>query len=140
MTAAFDHAATRHWSDARLLEDEGRLPNADHLFGLAAECAIKSALVQLSELTPGGELAAGYQEHIEKLWDHARLHGFQRTFPNLQAVLRLPNPFDDWKVDQRYERGNAVTVDVKNRHRDAAKRVLGAVRLLGASFLPPTRG
>ncbi|MFE2049820.1 hypothetical protein [Streptomyces sp. NPDC059459] len=38
----FAHAATRHYKDAVFPMDAARLPNADHHFGVAVECALSS--------------------------------------------------------------------------------------------------
>jgi hypothetical protein len=40
MNADFLDAHYRHWQDAELLFGRGRLANADHLYGLAAECGL----------------------------------------------------------------------------------------------------
>ena len=44
MEEDYTAAAKRHWLDADLLKDDERLENADHHYGFAAECALKSTL------------------------------------------------------------------------------------------------
>jgi hypothetical protein len=45
----YDSAAIRHFEDAGLLKDSGKLDNAGYLIGFAAECAIK---YHISSLNP----------------------------------------------------------------------------------------
>ena len=45
MKADFLDAFERHWVDAELLFQKERLPNADHLFGVAAECGLKRLML-----------------------------------------------------------------------------------------------
>ena len=128
----FSGAAARHFRDGALLEENRRISNADQLFGFAAECAIKSALVGLPGCTDSGALAQKYHEHIDKLWDLAQVHGIQKRFRTLAVVLRdLRQPFADWCTNQRYWPDRAVTEETLRHHRDAARRVIGSVGLSG---------
>jgi hypothetical protein len=52
----YSSAAFRHWQDAQLLAGENRVENADQLYGLAAECAIKTALLELPAFVKEGML------------------------------------------------------------------------------------
>lgn len=132
MPEAFPDAALRHWYDAVFLEADKRLPNADQLFGIAAECAIKSALVQLPSFAEEGTLTKHYREHVDVLWARVPLQGnLHKRFPNLVAVLKPGNQFSDWSVDQRYGSDEAIEPAAMLRHREAAKRLMGAVSLLG---------
>lgn len=73
MSECFDVAAVRHFRDGGLLSEQGSVENADQLFGFAAECAIKSALVTLPGCQQGGTLSEKYREHVDRLWDLAVL-------------------------------------------------------------------
>jgi hypothetical protein len=132
MTEAYAVAAVRHWDDARLLETSIRRPNADHLYGVAAECGLKSALVAVGAATANPTLPDRYYQHIDKLWTLIPHQNIQKRFPGLAALLKGPGtPFGDWSIDQRYADGTAVTTEVLERHRTWASRVLGAVGLNG---------
>ncbi len=131
MAECYEMAALRHWADSILLEKENRVANADHLFAFAAECAIKVALSQLPGFVNNGNLASHYLVHMDELWNRIQLQNLQRRFPALMATLKSENPFRDWSVNQRYEDGSAILPAVKDRHRDAARRILGAVGLTG---------
>ena len=133
MAEDFAGAAARHFSDAKLLEESLRISNADQLFGFAAECAIKSALVGLPGCTDAGALAERYHTHIEKLWDLVQLQSIEKRCRRLVTVLRtLPQFFTDWSTHQRYEPDIAVTEDAMKRHRRAAAAVLSSVGLSGS--------
>jgi hypothetical protein len=125
MSEVFDKAAIRHWLDAQQLEQTGRRANADHLYGFAAECAVKVAIIAAT----GSALSDHHRRHIEVLWDRAALQGVQKRYPTLAALLKLANPFADWSVDQRYDDGAAITAERVARHRTAARRLLGCVGL-----------
>lgn len=132
MAEAFRESATRHWNDASLLERNGRRANANQLYGFAAECAIKTALCQLPGFAQGGELGKYYRAHINELWDRVHIQQLQKRFSTLMAVLKQPNPFHDWSVDNRYAVEEALSEEAFNRHRDWAKRLLGIAGLSGS--------
>lgn len=126
-------AATRHFRDAVLLRDSRRVVNADQLFGFAAECAIKRALVELPGFVAGGRLAPAYHKHINDLWHIVQLQSIQKRYPKLVVLLKgLPQPFHDWSTYQRYGPDSSVTGEALDRHRQAAGRILGSVGLNGA--------
>ena len=132
MAEDYAAAATRHFRDGALLEESRRIANADQLFGFAAECAIKSALVELPGFLAGSTIAPAYHKHINQLWDFVPLQGIQRRYRGLLVVLKgLPRPFADWSTDQRYGPDSVVTDEAIGRHRQAAARVLGSVGLNG---------
>lgn len=132
MTFDFGRAALRHVDDASLLHDRERFPSADHLAGLAAECALKFAL-PLRE-SGDGDIAKRYHYHINELWNRVPLGTLGRRYRTLSSLLRSERtgPFSDWSIDQRYCDGSAVTQLVSETHLKAARRLCGAVGLLGA--------
>jgi hypothetical protein len=131
MPECFDVAAIRHFRDGGILSEKQSLENADQLFGFAAECAIKSALATLPGCIEGGTLSKKYREHVDQLWDLAVVQGLQRRYPSLLVILRGLRPFSDWTTDQRYGPDGAITAEALDRHREAARRILGSVRLTG---------
>lgn len=132
MDEAFDIAALRHFRDAVLLDENHRISNADQLFGFAAECAIKFALLTLPGCRNGKALAEKFREHIDLLWDRAALQGLHRAFPNLLGVLRsLQQPYSHWSTGHRYAKDESVSRAELERSRQAAKRLLASVGLNG---------
>jgi len=132
MADSFAQSAVRHWLDAIKLEAASRTDNADQLFGLAAECGIKTALVTFPGIYKDGALDEQYKKHINELWNRVALQGLQKRFPGLLAFLRSANPFHDWNTNQRYAADGIVTAEALERHKSGARRILGSVGLLGS--------
>ncbi|MCM8641417.1 hypothetical protein [Accumulibacter sp.] len=132
MKEKYDEAAQRHWRDAEWLRGEKRTENADQLYGLAAECAVKAVLSKLPGCSSGGELASGYKKHIDELWDRIRLQSVTKLAPTLQLLVQAGNPFQDWRVGQRYAGDGCVSCSSVTSHRQATKRLLGACGLSGS--------
>ena len=88
MREDFPGAATRHFRDGALLEENRRISNADQLFGFAAECAIKSALMGLPGYAESGALAGPYHKHVDQLWDLVSVQGIQKRYPGLVVLLK----------------------------------------------------
>lgn len=103
MDSDFLDAHGRHWDDAeRLFEEPPRLANADHLYGMAAECGLKRLMVAFGmELGQDGKPPSEDKKHVNKLWpryDAYRSGHLQGT----DFALPAANPFFDWDVNQRY--------------------------------------
>lgn len=120
-------AALRHWSDAKVLEENQCVDNADHHYGFAAECAIKKVLAVQNQ----GSLSDAYKKHINVLWDRINIQSIQQIAPSLVAILKTGNQFQEWNVDQRYASNGAVLVAAMQMHKKAASRLLGATGLTG---------
>jgi hypothetical protein len=121
----YSSAAFRHWRDAQLLEKEKRVENADQLYGFAAECAIKKALIELSSFTKAGMLNESYKRHINELLDKVNLQSLQNRYRGL-AGLKADNPFSDWHVNQRYVAGGVISLETMQKHRKMTRRLLGS--------------
>lgn len=119
----FEHAAMRHWRDAEQLFATKRLDNADQLFGLSAECALKVALCRSSATI---DHVSGLREHIDVLWDRARVHLKGRNNAGLASLLKSANPFHEWSIAQRYFVTGHVLQETIDRHRRSTGRLLGA--------------
>ncbi|MFF4947259.1 hypothetical protein [Streptomyces rubiginosohelvolus] len=136
----FARAATRHHDDAIYLHDDGRLPNADHHFGFAVECALKSLILRhtaasMNPTKQGGRPSAKpwapdasgkpqHFGHLPGLWSDVALLLHGRGGSILSGVLSASKPFDTWAVEDRYLDGAAATQsDVRNR-RAAAQKIL----------------
>lgn len=124
MCEDYPAAAKRHWEDAALLDREQRRENADHHYGFAAECALKSALQAMGYFREDQ-----HRKHINVLWNKMQATAFQNRFPGLAGLLSGSNRFADWDVEQRYHSDGAVTEQAMKRHRECARRLLIAVDL-----------
>lgn len=150
-TSKEDHyagAALRHHNDAVYLHDDGRLPNADHHFGFAVECALKSLMLRYTRVSVapvrlGGEPTQKpyipqqsgkprYIEHLPDAWSDtgnvisdATLLLRGRTGSALSVVLAASAPFATWSVHDRYTDGSSVIeADVRAR-RAASEQIIG---------------
>lgn len=130
-------AARRHWDDGGYLLADGRLANADHLFGLAAECALKAVMLPLGmKLRPGGVPEDRRHGHIDRLWDEFGAFVSSRGGARYGALLSAHhNAFaGSWKVDQRYDAHSGftpATVALHQHGAQTAKRCLDAAVLDG---------
>lgn len=105
MKTNFKNAYFRHQKDADDLFANKRYANADHLYGLAAECALKAVMIGLdsSLVDKNGDLLnQGDKIHINKLWQYFRLFAQNRTASPYLACLPRENPFSKWSVNSRY--------------------------------------
>ena len=104
MQTDFLDAHERHWDDAEFLFQGQRLANADHLYGVAAECGLKRLMVLFGmsmDSAKGRPSLREDQKHADEIW--SRFEGY-RTGHHLGTsyALSQANPFDDWQVSQRY--------------------------------------
>ena len=134
MPVDFRDASERHWDDAGHLFTHTRLANADHLFGLAAECALKAVMLALGmNLRPNGRPEDPYAIHINRLWDEFITFARGRGGAHYVAMLRGgQNPFDDWHVSQRYDHRTQFRQTVVENHRQASEET---IRVLEAAIL-----
>lgn len=147
----FASAAFRHFRDGEyLLADTqvDRRLNADQLYGLAWECALKALMIGFGmAMVPGrpiyGQVPAwqlpprprgskGDWVHADDALDRLHHHATGRAQVRYLAQLPPPsdNPFADWKVDQRYLRdGRLPGRRTVEQHRSAARQADGLLRL-----------
>lgn len=116
----FPDAANRHWQDAEMLYSDSRLATADHLFGVAAECAIKSIMVAQAG-TP--RLAKRYWTHMPGIWDEFSAY-CPPTGSNAYATSLPPNPFASWDIGDRYGAESAFPMTRVETHRNGAKAAM----------------
>jgi hypothetical protein len=104
MQADFLDAHERHWDDAERLFAAGRYANADHLYGMAAECGLKRLMVRFGmAVDPAKGSPAAYEDksHANKIW--SRFESYRSgKMEGSGYGLPTPNPFDKWDVSDRY--------------------------------------
>jgi hypothetical protein len=129
MPVDFADAAVRHWDDAEALFSDLRLPNADHLYGLAAECALKAVMKALGMPVDSVGKPIGHATHIKTLWNE--FSTFAQGHGGASYSTRLPNgssPFDDWKIDKRYHHRNDFVVGEVHAHQVGARITMDILR------------
>jgi hypothetical protein len=119
MATNFCHAAQRTFRDAAILEKADRLASADHLFGLAAECALKAILAGLGVIPRQGKPPKPYDVHMPKIWEQFSAYVSGRS----DYSLPDENPFEVWQIDHRYEADETFTVARVQKHKAGARRV-----------------
>ncbi|WP_300809074.1 hypothetical protein [uncultured Desulfovibrio sp.] len=117
MSTDFYDAFSRHDADADLLLENGRWANADHHYGLAAECALKALLLQQGIPPNNGDMPSGrqyrpYRTHINHLWDSYQ--NFMQT--RNDYPIPADNPFQDWDISQRYASKTDITEQAARSH------------------------
>ncbi|GBE50099.1 hypothetical protein BMS3Bbin13_01024 [bacterium BMS3Bbin13] len=138
MKTDFMDAATRHWEDAELLSNTLRWANADHLYGVAAECALKAVMVMLGmETKPddGSPIESRHKKHINRIWEEFLTFAAGRNEGRYSGMLPVGTPFADWDAAQRYAARREFSKDRVTLHRDAARavrRILADARVDGS--------
>lgn len=122
MSTDFRDASGRHFEDAQLLLEHSRDANADHLFGLSAECSLKAVMLALGmDVKPDGAPAdKGHKVHMPELWAAFQSFAEGRLASRYLEPLDKQNPFADWVVDQRYWARTALGAAAPANHRAAA--------------------
>ena len=102
MNADFFDAHDRHWQDAETLFVDSRLANADHLYGLSAECGLKRLMMAFGMVIDSYGKPTDKKDlvHIDGVWVRYESYRSGRSAANY--ILPSSNPFGDWDVSQRY--------------------------------------
>ncbi|MDF9393432.1 MULTISPECIES: hypothetical protein [Methylococcus] len=104
MQADFLDAHERHWEDAERLLQAQRWANADHLYGMAAECGLKRLMLAFGmpyDTSNDCPASGADRKHADGIW--TRFESYRCGHHQGAAyVLPSANPFDNWKVSQRY--------------------------------------
>ena len=119
MNDDFFDAHKRHWEDAQLLEGNGRLANADQLYGVSAECGLKRLMI-IFGMNP--IVSSADRVHADKVWNRFESY---RSGHHQGANYTLPtvNPFLDWNVNQRYAHRSNVDSERLANHRTGTELV-----------------
>lgn len=120
----FRDAHDRHWNDGELLYAASRLANADHLYGISAECGLKAIMVQFGMATTDvGPVEKRHRVHVDQLW--REFISFAQGAGQANYATRLPsnNPFANWSINQRYSAQVHFTRVIACEHRGGARAV-----------------
>lgn len=130
MQADFLDAFERHWHDAELLLKSARWANADHLYGVAAECGLKQLMLKFSmtcSTTDGSPDKADDRKHANAVW--SRFEHYRSGHVNgAKYVLPNSNPFNDWNVSDRYAHQANFDEQRARDHRSGAASVLQLIQ------------
>jgi len=122
MSTDFRDASGRHFEDALLLLDDSREANADHLFGLSAECSLKAVMVALGMAvkSDGAPADKGHKVHMPEIWAAFQSFASGQLASRYLEPLDKQNPFADWDVEQRYWSRTVITAGARATHQTAA--------------------
>jgi hypothetical protein len=118
----FPAAARRCFADGKLLLENVRFPNASHLSGLGAECALKALL----EGHPEVDLK---QLHLPQIRDYALKTLSRKRDNGVQQLLNKNDYMDGWRIENRYWPDVAFSEERCKLHRDHCRRTLIAANL-----------
>ncbi|MBO4259595.1 hypothetical protein [Streptomyces griseorubiginosus] len=136
-------AGERHYEDASYLHGDGRLLNADHLFGLAVECLMKALLKRFAGANGVSMRNSGGSESDRLWWDDpnaqnqnkkrkalGHVNEILQALPLLldgrpgpaltEALTRVSADFEKWLVDDRYSDGTHLDLALLTRRQEAA--------------------
>lgn len=130
MQVDFLDAHERHWDDAERLFKAQRWANADHLYGMAAECGLKRLMLAFGmpfDAAKNRPANASDRQHVDGIW--ARFESY-RCGHHQGAGYALPptNPFDDWHVSQRYAHQRYFDQPLAQAHQSGARAIRALVR------------
>lgn len=101
MDTDFLDAHQRHWADAELLKDHSRWANADHLYGMSAECGLKRLMLLFGmKMKAGRPEQRDDRQHVDKIWERFETYRSKRGGP--EYAIPTNSPFDNWEAAQRY--------------------------------------
>lgn len=102
----YEGAGRRLYEDADTLYQAQRVATATHLFGLAAECALKACMNNV----PGGDRDIPHK-HLPELLDDAKLWLNHRRRSHLWNVISHLDYMRGWRIANRYWPDEHFTVD-----------------------------
>lgn len=130
MKTDFLDAHNRHWEDGLSLFQSQRWANADHLFGIAAECGLKHLMLVFGMPYDSGKNRPLKKEdlaHINKIWD--RFESYRSGHAQgASYILPVANLFNNWDVSQRYAPRSEFNQVYTEQHRQGATAVRKLLR------------
>ena len=120
----YTDAAQRHFHDARYLhmQTPNRLANASHLYGIAAECALKCILRGRGNR---GKVPKGSGGHLPALLREIEHHSeFRGNAALIKRVKQYSNGLSNWTIDQRYHAQATFLVQTVDAEYESARKLL----------------
>ncbi len=134
MQSDFLDAHHRHWEDANHLLAASHLANADHLYGLAAECGLKRLMIAFGmrvDSATGRPTDRADRVHASEIGGNdiwARYETYRSGHQAAVYYLGLTNPFVDWDVSQRYSHRSDFNPARVENHRQGAYTVHSLIK------------
>ncbi|MGW8159190.1 MAG: SAM-dependent methyltransferase [Desulfoprunum sp.] len=130
MQADFLDAHLHHWEDAGYLFDNCRWANADHLYGISAECGLKRLMMAFGmplDSTSSAPMQREDRIHARQAWSRYEAY---RSGHRQGAAYQLStnNPFADWDISDRYAHRSSFDQARAEAHRQGAHVVLSLIK------------
>lgn len=129
MQADFLDAHERHWNDAEHLLQAQRWANADHLYGMAAECGLKRLMLAFNmPYDPTQDRPANQQDrvHADGAWSRLQTYSSGHV-QGTGYVLAANNPFGNWHVSDRYAHQSNFNQAYVQAHQMGAQTVCNLI-------------
>lgn len=124
MQADFLDAHERHWEDAEQLYRAQRFANADHLYGMAAECGLKRLMVAFGmqvDSNTGSPQSQSDRTHVDGVW--VRYESYRARQQATDYCLPASSPFAAWHVSDRYAHQSNFNQPRTTAHKAGADQV-----------------
>lgn len=126
----FLDAHQRHWDDAERLFQAQRWANADHLYGMAAECGLKRLMLAFGmpfDKIKNWPTISEDRAHAKGIWN--RFESYRSGKPEgLDYGLPSHNPFDDWDIADRYAHQSNFDQACLQAHQTGAQTVCELIK------------
>ncbi len=128
--ADFVNAHGRHWEDAEYLYADSRWANADHLYGVSAECGLKAIMKALKMPVDqsGSPTIREYRTHVDQLWPAFRRFLAGRNGTRYVSFVPRSNPFNNWSITDRYLSASHFSQQQVKPHKSAAARIVKMIK------------
>lgn len=125
MQADFLDSHERHWDDAERLLQAQRWANADHLYGMAAECGLKRLMQAFGmPYDPARDRPASKQDRVHANGAWARFESYRSGYAQAaNYVLPASDPFNNWDVSDRYAHQSNFDQALVHGHQAGAQAV-----------------
>lgn len=130
MQADFLNAHERHWDDAEILLQAQRWANADHLYGIAAECGLKRLMLVFGmPYDMAKDFPASRQDRVHANGAWARFESYRSGHAQgTSYVLPADDPFNNWDVSDRYAHQSNFDVARATGHQAGALLVRNLIK------------
>lgn len=129
MMTDFSDAFERHKNDGETLFSSSRWANADHLFGIAAECGLKRLMLAFGMGWDTGRDMPQIRDdrvHVNEAWQ--RYQHYRAGKWSAKYALSSPNPFTNWDASQRYAAQANFHKAMVEPHKNACDEVGGLLK------------
>lgn len=125
-------AHSRHLEDADCLYTDGRLANADQLYGYSAECGLKLLMYKFDPGNYWDSVRDWPSSRVDRVhangtWD--RFEAYRSGYVDgSKYTIAAENPFHNWDVSNRYASKGNFNAAYVDPHKSAAHSVNSLIK------------